>query len=136
MSEKLIDDLISQHDSLKKVLGKVKNETIKDLPDFSFIFSSLKKFKKDLAEHIDFENNEFYEQLFKKYKDKESELEYIKKFYSEMEELADEIYDFIDKYTYKKKIEKKFEDFKKELNFIISSLQIRISSEEQGVFLL
>jgi hypothetical protein len=136
MSESLIDKLISQHDSLKKLLGKIKNETVKDSSDFTYIFGSLKKFKKDLLEHIDLENNDFYAQLLERYKDKESDFEYIKKFQGEMDELADEIYEFIEKYTYKQKIERVFEEFKKELDFIISSLQIRVSSEEEGVFLL
>ncbi len=136
MDQELIDELISQHNNLKKELGKIKNEAVKDAPDFTVLFGGLKKFKKNLNEHVDLENDTFYPQILEKFKDKPTETEYIEKFISDMDELAKEINDFIDKYTYKLKVEKKFEEFKRELDFIISSLQIRVTSEEKGVFLL
>ena len=136
MDSNLIDKFISEHNSLKKLLGKIKSEAVINSPDFTFIFGSLKKFKKNLKEHVDLENDSLYSPLLEKYKGKPSEIEYIEKFISDMDELAKEIYDFIDKYTYKQKIEKRFDEFKKELDFVISSLQIRVTSEEKGVFLL
>ena len=136
MNKEIISNLISQHGFLKKSLGKIKNESVKDSPDFTFIFGRLKKFKKNITEHVEFENRELYNKLFEKYRDNEKDLESIKKFQVEMDVLAGEVREFIDKFTYKQKIEKRFEEFKNELDFIISSLQIRITSEEEGVFIL
>jgi hemerythrin-like domain-containing protein len=136
MEGNLIDKLISEHDSLKKILGRVKNEAIKDAPDFTAVFGGLKKFKKLLGAHMDLENYELYPELFKKYWDRPNDIEYINSFKSEMDELAREIENFLEEYTYKDKIERLLPEFRKNLDFIISSLQIRISSEEKGVFLL
>lgn len=136
MEGKLISQLILEHDSLKKILGRVKSEAIKEHPDFTAVFGGIKKFKKILARHMDAENYEFYPMLLKKYWDRSDDVEYINNFKSEMDELALEIENFLDKYTYKDKIERLLPEFRKELDFIISSWQIRASSEEKGVFLL
>jgi hemerythrin-like domain-containing protein len=136
MPRELIGKLISQHNLLRVSLAKIKDATLKNQPDFQVIAENLNKFFSFLGEHLDLENNKFYPLVFEKIKGDERAAKDIQNFKNEMDEIAEDVKIFVKDFEDEDKIKNDFNGFKKDLDFIISSLSIRVSSEEKGIFLL
>lgn len=135
MKDKMIQTLIEQHNSLKKELDKTRNFAFETTPDGKKIIESLARFKDALDDHLVLENDEFYPAVIKKIEEKGLPVENTRQFIDEMNILEKEIVDFMKKYADAESIGKNILAFRSELEFVISSLAIRITSEEQGVFL-
>jgi regulator of sigma D len=127
--------LTDQHNSLKKELDKTRNFAFETTPDGKKIIKSLDRFRVLLVEHVSIENKEFYPKVLKKMAEKGMPLENTELFIDEMNSLEKEIVDFMKKYGDAAAISAKIVVFRSELEFVISSLAIRITSDEQGVFL-
>jgi len=135
MPEDIITTLKKQHQELKGILTGIKDKLHTAALDSLDISARLVNFKKALAKHLDLENNIFYPELLKKMKERNLEVGNAELFIGEMKTLEREIIDFLSKYDEPKKIENKFDRFKPEFDFIISSLMIRVTSEEDSVYL-
>jgi len=135
MPEDIITTLKKQHQELKGILTGIKDKLYTAAPDSLDISAWLVNFKKALAKHLDLENNIFYPELLKKMKERNLEVGGTELFIGEMKTLEREIVDFLSKYDEPKKIEAKLDRFKPEFDFIISSLMIRVTSEEDSVYL-
>jgi len=135
MKDKMIKTLIEQHNSLKKELDKTRNFAFETTPDGTKISESLARFKDALDDHLGLENDEFYPAVIKKIEEQGLPVEHTRQFIDEMTILEKEIIDFMKKYDDAALISDNILAFRSELEFVISSLAIRITSEEQGVFL-
>jgi len=135
MPEDIIITLKKQHQELRGILIGVKDKLNIAAPDSLDLSARLINFKKALAKHLELENNIFYPELLKKMKERNLEVGNAELFIGEMKTLEREIIDFLSKYDEPKKIENKFDRFKPEFDFIISSLMIRVTSEEDSVYL-
>jgi hemerythrin-like domain-containing protein len=135
MPEDIIFDLKKQHQEMKGILAGIKDKLHTEAPESSDILKRLLNFKKSLDKHLRLENNTFYPELLKKMKERNLEVSNTELFIGEMKTLEMEIIDFLKKYDDPKKIDNNLARFKPEFDFIISSLMIRITSEEDGVFL-
>lgn len=116
---------------LSSVLENSKVETKESLED---VVLGLTKFRSDLLAHIKLEGEKFYPDYFKKIIANGEDVENGKRFIKEMDDLAKTIIEFLAKYTATGSINASAADFRKELSAMISTLNVRIETEEKGLF--
>jgi regulator of sigma D len=132
--ENIIQTMIDQHRVLQQNLGKAKDLASQNKPDLSGIITELEEFKKNLLEHLKLENGEFYPELLKKMEAKNMDVSKTKEFIAEMDEIGKVVMAFLEKYSKPEIIEGSADKFKEDLKGIISALNLRVESEESGVF--
>lgn len=131
----LIPKLINQHKNLRKELGRVQSEITAGPIDFLELNADLVNFKKLFETHLKLENGVFYPRLIEKFRGRKIETGYIEKFKREMQTFEQEVTAFLRRYDEPAKIESGIDRFKPEFNFMVSSMMMRITSEEDSVFL-
>ena len=131
----LVATLIAQHRVLQTDLGLAlagaQSETDQPADE---ILAELNKFKKDLTGHLALENDVFYPALLKQMKERGNSTENTEKFISEMDTIAKVVVGFLTKYNSTTAILENKAVFGEELDNIIKTLNIRIESEEDGIF--
>ena len=130
----LVSTLIAQHRDLQKDLGLVIDELKNDSPDSNEIDKLLKQFTTDLNVHLELENNSFYVELLQKMKEKGQDTAKTEQFIAEMGEIGKAVMAFLGKYGDASSVESQITDFRTELSDIINTLNLRIESEEAGVY--
>lgn len=132
--DNFIERMMQQHRNLQKDIGIAlvlsKNEEIKA----NEINAYLKQFSLDLKEHLNLENGIFYPELIDAMKSKGIDTLKTEDFINQMKEIGVVVTAFLEKYTEISNIEKDLSIFIKELENIISVLNLRIESEEEGVY--
>lgn len=132
--DNIIERMVQQHRNLQKDIGIAlvlsKNEEIKA----NEINAYLKQFSLDLKEHLNLENGIFYPELIDAMKSKGIDTLKTEDFINQMKEIGVVVTAFLEKYTEISNIEKDLSIFIKELENIISVLNLRIESEEDGVY--
>ncbi len=129
-------DILSSCDALIKCCIHVKNigEDMEKWMSFrrEALFH-LNNFKKILLIHIKLEDAEFYPVLLKT-KDKKAK-EKVKEFHSEMRFISKKVLSFFEKYVHLKVDELSLnEQFKLDLNTVITLIKERIDAEEKELF--
>ena len=135
MQENLITILKEQHSVLKKEMIDLKSEVEKNAPNCVLIAASLANFRNSLLEHLALEDNVFYPQLIEKFKKQNLSIDSITLFINEMKIIAGKVTAFLKKYENADNIKADLKNFRMSLYDTISSLLIRIESEEDGVFI-
>ncbi len=135
MQENLVAILKEQHAVLKKEMINLKKEAEKETPDIMTIAGFLNNFKNSLLEHLALEDNVFYPQLIDKFKKQNLNTDSIAVFIEEMKVIGKKVWVFLDEYKNTDNIKNNLPDFKSSLYHIISTLLIRIESEEERVYL-
>ena len=131
----LIATLTAQHRGLQRDLAFVsdglKSETIQKS---SVLVSQLAIFKKDLSEHLALENGEFYPDYLHKKEVKGEDLGSTKEFIRKMDDIGKVVMGFLDTYKTPESIDVSIVTFQHELEGIIKTLNVRIETEEEGVY--
>ena len=128
--QELISTLKNQHRILQSDLSSALEVNKRG----ENIILDLIKFKNDLLEHLKLENETFYTDYLDKKTKKGEEIENTKKFIKEMDDIAKVVMTFLEKYSSSESINKYITEFNKELPDIISTLNMRIETEEDGVY--
>lgn len=130
--QELILLLKSQHLNLQKDLAAIL-ECIGsvDKNKNNSIVLHLDKFKIDLLNHLKLEDKEFYPSYFKK---SQYNKEYAQKLILEMSQIAEVVINFLKKYESSVEVINNQNNFKIELLEIINALNIRIETEEEGIY--
>lgn len=133
--QELIATLKSQHRQLQADLSVVLEETRKE-SDLTCenIFASLAKFKNDLAEHQELENGVFYVDYLSKKSERGEDTTSTQEFIRQMTEIGNTVDAFLAKYATCDAIRGTVSGFTSELATIIRILNMRIETEEDGVF--
>ena len=126
--KQLIDTLKAQHKNLQEDLN------IATLNEASDVVQALNKFKTDLVSHLRLENETFYVDLLKIMSGKGQNTENTEKFILEMKDIEKVVLGFLDKYNSPESLTGNKETFSVELQGIIKALNLRIESEEEGVY--
>lgn len=136
MSEEknIVSTMVEQHRGLQKDLGGVVDALNSEKPDSVEIDKLLKQFIKDVTAHLELENNVFYVQLLEKMKAKGQDTAKTEQFIAEMKDIEKVVLAFLGKYKDAESIENKMGEFKPEFAGIVNTLNLRIESEESGVF--
>ncbi|MBI5306328.1 hypothetical protein HZB04_01975 [Candidatus Wolfebacteria bacterium] len=134
MTENIIDILLSQHNTLKKDLTAIKEETEKSQPEFTTIVNDLAKFKNLIVEHLNLENNVFYPKLLEKMQKQGIDTSDTIKFIDAMKGIGNKVEDFLGKYANLESIRNNVGNFKTDLSNITSILILRMTNEEMGVY--
>ncbi len=124
-----------QHKLLQVDLVGALNVAKSENTNTSAISQDLNKFNSDLSDHLSLENDMFYPELLNRMKDKGLDVSKTEIFINQMKDIGVEVVAFLEKYNNVPSIDGQLEDFKKELTNIISILNLRIESEESGVYL-
>ncbi len=135
MQENLITILKEQHSVLKKEMIDLKSEVEKNAPNCVLIAASLANFRNSLLEHLALEDNVFYPQLIEKFKKQNLSIDSITLFINEMKVIGEKVTAFLGKYENADVIKTNLLEFKTSLYNIVSTLLIRIESEEDGVYI-
>jgi regulator of sigma D len=131
----LISKLKGQHRVLRADLSVVLNN-FNSSSDSKILVADLLRFKNNLAEHLRVENDDFYPDYLEKQGKKGYDLNNTKKFIAEMVEIGEVIAGFLKRYETPVAINEARSNFEKDLQEIISVLNVRIETEEEGVFAL
>lgn len=132
--KELIEFLKSQHKDLQEDLGLALEKTSHGGEQGERIIVDLTSFKSMLLGHIEIESEVFYPDYLKKQEFKGDKIEDTIKFIKEMDIIAEKVMAFLDKYKTPKSIDKNIKTFSIDLSNIIATLNMRIESEEDGVF--
>jgi regulator of sigma D len=130
----IVETMIFQHRVLQKDLGAVSVLTKEEKPNSEEIIKLLKQFATDLSAHLQLENDVFYVQLLKKMKDQGQDTADTEQFILEMKKIGDTVMAFLGKYKEAASVANEIVAFTQELNGIIPILNLRIESEESGVY--
>lgn len=132
--QNIISTLINQHRTLQKELEAVSNDLKETKPDPVEIDKLLKQFTVDLTEHLKLENEVFYPELLKEMKTKGQDISKTEQFIAEMKEIEKAVLAFLGKYKDADSIAQQLDQFRSELINITETLNLRVESEESGVY--
>ncbi|MCX6793097.1 MAG: hemerythrin domain-containing protein [Candidatus Falkowbacteria bacterium] len=132
--ENIVPTMIGQHRVLQKDLGAALELVTSEASDIKNIINNLEKFSIDLPEHLQLENGVFYPNLISKMKERNIDTAKTEDFINQMKEIGVVIMAFLDKYKAETDIESQLEVFKEELASVVSALNLRVESEESGVY--
>lgn len=132
--ENIIQKMIGQHNVLRAEVKEVSDLASGGVVNSGKINEGLKKFREDLVNHLELENNTFYLELLKKMKAKDWDTEDTEKFIAGMKDIEKVVIAFLDKYKDSKSISDNIEKFKDEFVDTGQTLSIRLESEEKGVY--
>jgi len=127
--ETLVETLKKQHKGLQADLSAVAG-----LVSGADISSGLVKFKNDLIEHLNLENGTFYAELLKKMKDAGQDTKDTEAFIESMNDIAKVVMAFLEKYSVAEHVNNNIDAFIQETGGIIKAFNVRIESEEEGVY--
>lgn len=130
----IVTTLVQQHRGLQQDLGAVAGELGREAPEYRKIDADLKQFSSDLSAHLELENHTFYVELLKKMKEKNQDTQKTEKFIAEMKDIEKVVLAFLQTYSTYSSIMNNIENFKKEFPVIVETLNLRIESEEAGVY--
>ncbi|MCX6736142.1 MAG: hemerythrin domain-containing protein [Candidatus Parcubacteria bacterium] len=133
--ENIVPKLIEQHRLLQKDLGMAAAMTEMEKPSSQEIEKWLQQFTADLTEHLHLENAVFYVELLKKMKEAGVDTTNTGIFIADMKNIGNKVETFMKKYKKADTIDASLAEFKSEFFPIINALNIRIESEESGVYL-
>ena len=132
--DNIIEVMVAQHRVLQKDLGTALELSKEQITNFSVINDGLLKFSIDLPEHLQLENDIFYPELLNRMKNKGVDTSKTQEFINQMIEIGVAVSAFLVKYKDAQSINGQFESFKKEIPSMVSALNLRIESEESGVY--
>ncbi|MCX6795136.1 MAG: hemerythrin domain-containing protein [Candidatus Falkowbacteria bacterium] len=130
--QELILLLKSQHLNLRKDLSDVLegiNSDNKDENDLTVL--NLNRFKNDLLDHLKLEDEKFYPAYFQK---SQYNKEVAQKLMLQMNQIAEVVINFFKKYENLAEIIDNKNYFISELLEIVNTLNIRIETEEEGIY--
>ncbi len=133
--ENIVPRLTEQHRLLQKDLGMAAAMAEMEKPSSEEIEKWLRQFTADLGEHLHLENAIFYVELLKKMKEAGVDTADTEAFIADMKNIGNKVEAFMKKYEEAESINVSLGEFKSELFPIINTLNVRIESEESGVYL-
>ena len=133
-TDNIVETLTYQHRQLQTDLGKISELFLKPDQNVVDISSLLKQFSLDLVQHLHIENEVFYVELLRKMKEKGKDTAKTELFISEMDKIGKAVMMFLGSYDSEEKIKNALDVFKNDLSSITETLNLRIESEEEGVY--
>lgn len=132
--QNLVTILTSQHRQLQADLGEVASLLEHQGDVAEKIDQKMKKFKTDLFAHLALENESFYPELLLRMKQAGLDISKTKLFIAEMDNIGKVVVAFLEKYQDAEAIFGQLAQFKGEFLSIVPILNLRIESEEGGVY--
>ena len=133
-SENIVETLVSQHRKLQKDLGSLSEVLAQKEPNVQIIDVLLQQFSHDLMTHLHLENEVFYVDLLQKMKNKGQDTKKTELFIAEMKDIEKAIIIFLDTNNTNEKISQNIDLLRINLPSIVNTLNLRIESEESGVY--
>jgi len=135
MAQDLITTLIAQHNELRTQMQRLDSLALPGKEAADEIVPALAVFKQALLTHLSLENTQFYPVVLEKFKDNKPETETLHRFIEEMKNIEKAVLVFLGKYGAPEAVVSDSARFRTDLKAMISTLMIRISAEEDGVYL-
>jgi len=134
-TENIVEKMIEQHRGLQADLNIVADEVKEADPSGEKIEGALEKFSFELKGHLSLENEVFYVELLKKMNSEGKDTTDTESFIAEMGKIGEQVMAFLNKYNKASVISDGIADFKDQFSAIVEALNMRIESEESGVYL-
>ncbi len=132
--DNIIETMVMQHRILQKYLGEIKIFAEAAEPEINLIDRNLKSFAVALAGHRQLEEGVFYPELLKRMAERGSAIAKIEEFIEEMGKIGKIIEIFLNEYSDAAKLTVDLAGFRPALEEVSQKLNLRIESEEAGVF--
>ncbi len=132
--KEIVSTMISQHRELQEKLGSIFEESKKEKTNSGKILDELGQFKDSLLKHLKLEDSIFYVELLKEMRKKSQGTTDTESFIKEMDGIKKVVVAFLEKYSNEASIKEGKSEFSEELSKIIDALNLRIESEEPGVY--
>lgn len=133
--ENILETLKEQHRDLRKLLEGAMVEAKKEKPSGVNAVHFLGEFEILLKEHLILEDGTFYPKILEKLRSKGMATSSTEEFIKHMGVIAKDVYEFLDKYKNPDIIEGDIVTFRQDLEKITEALVLRVTSEEDGVYL-
>lgn len=130
----LIETLIGQHRKLQKELADILEMLKNEEKNAEIVKSMLEQFSSDLEKHLELEKDTFYPELLRRMEAKGGDTSTMKEFINQMEEIGVTVRAFVEGYKNLLLDDGQFDTFKKELKRVILLQNLRIETEESGVY--
>ena len=128
----LVSTLVSQHRGLQADLGEVGKILFVERAEE--IDRLLRQFAADLGTHLELENGTFYAGLLIKMRAAGYDTSKTEQFMREMDGIAKIVRGFLENYADAERIRSGFDLFKPAFSVLVDTLNLRIESEESGVY--
>lgn len=132
--DNLIETLIGQHRNLQEQLASILELSPEDEKSVEIVKSTLEIFSTDLEKHLELEKDVFYPELLKRMEAKGGDVSAMREFINQMDEIGVTVRAFAEGYKNLSLEGGQFETFKKELKMVIAMQNLRIETEETGVY--
>jgi regulator of sigma D len=133
--KQLVDTLIAQHRKLQKDLSEVLAiAQSSELHQGAQVLARIAIFNTDLTEHLTLENGTFYPEYLTILSNAGQDSTSTKKFIAEMVKIGETVANFFKSYSTPESINNATTSFVIELTTIIRVLNMRIETEEEGVY--
>jgi hemerythrin-like domain-containing protein len=133
--KQLLEILLTQHAELRKMLVEVAKETENEAPNSEWLLDELILFRTKLDEHLHLEDGVFYPEVLKVLKDHGESTTNTEKFVAEMKDLGAIVYGYLDKYATIEAMVENSREFKTNIQDMAAKILLRVSVEEEGVYL-
>lgn len=134
-NKRLMQTLRAQHQELREILATISKEIGKKITNSRMCRDDLKLFRTKLTEHLTLEDNIFYPEVFKILEEQGRDIQKTKEFVNEMKIIGGKVFGVLDTYSSEVEIEKDFSTFTKKVQEMIEQILLRISTEEDGVYM-
>jgi hypothetical protein len=133
--EDMVATMIAQHGALRtgvKDMAALEGDAAVHAEK---LFTDMVDLRKTLEEHLALENDVFYPRMLKKMEEKHFDAKNTIAFIEEMQVIGVKVFGFFNTYGSIEAITKNPQEYVAELNAISSALEMRMSAEEDGVYL-
>lgn len=131
--QELIFVLKEQHRRLQKNLSLALKDSETDIKGEDVLLNFI-EFKQNFSKHLKFENEKFYPDYLNKKIKRGEDITHTKEFIRKMADIANIVIGFLNKYNTSEIISANRSLFREELLEVINTLNLRIETEEDGVF--
>lgn len=132
--DNLIETLVRQHRNLQEQLANILELSPEGDRSVEIVKSAFEIFSSDLEKHLELEKDVFYPELLKRMEAKGGDVLMMRKFIDQMDEIGVSIRAFVEGYRNLSFGVEQLGSFKKELKRIITLQNLRIETEESGVY--
>lgn len=131
----ILSVLLHQHHLLRKMLKDAREKIFAVEPNFEDVGSDFAAFRATLDKHLEIEDEIFYPRIIKNLNIKGIDTKSIKEFIAKMKDIGDKTHRFLEDYRTATQMAESREHFKKDFTTIEGMLLMRISAEEESVYL-
>lgn len=133
--DEMLPTLLAQHNELRAEIKDMHEQAADPVSNANTLYDDMQALQKTIAVHITLEDGVFYPKLLKKMGEQHLDIIKTKEFIEQMKVIGAQMSAFLEEYNSVEKIKASPEKYREMLETVSSVLMIRISTEEDSVYL-